>query len=587
MHLEDDAADRGLDEFLVELLDLGVHDVLIVEVLGQVDERPVTRTLDRREQLDLFGLQRDDDFIEAAEDLAFALGALLFLGQVVAAEDEVLRRNRERLAVGRRQDVVRRQHQDLRLDLSLRRQRHVNGHLIAVEVGVERRADERMDLDGLAFDEQRLEGLDAEAMERRCAVQKNRMLFDDLFERIPHFGGLQLDHFLGGLDRADEALLLETVVDERLEQLERHLLRQAALMQLQLGADDDDRTAGVVDALAEEVLAEAALLALEGVGERLQRTVVRALQHAAAAAVVEERVDRFLQHALLVAHDDVGRAELEELLEAVVAVDDAAIEIVQIRRREAAAVQRNERTQLGRNDRDDVEDHPLGTMARLAEGVDDFEPLGRLQLLDLRRLGAHHEAQLVAELFDVHAAQQLLDRFGAHLGDEHIAVLAAQLAILLFGEQLFLVEDVRQVARVDRHVRLEVEDALEVAQGDVEQVADARRQALEEPDVRNGRGQLDVAHALAAHLRLRDFDAALVADDAAVLHPLVLAAEAFPVGDRAEDLRAEEAVALRFEGAVVDRLRLGDFAVRPRPDLFRGREADLDGVEIVDRLRLG
>src|SRR5260221_371378 len=64
-----------------------------------------------------------------------------------------------------------------------------------------------------------------------------------------------------------------------------------------------------------------------------------------------------------------------------------------------------------------------------------------------------------------------------------------------------------------------------------------------------------------------------------------LAAESFPVGNRAEDLRAEQTVALRLEGAVVDRLRLGHFAVRPRPDLLRRSEADLDGVEIVDRLR--
>src|SRR5207244_5509558 len=131
---------------------------------------------------------------------------------------------------------------------------------------------------------------------------------------------------------------LETVVDERLEQLEGHLLRQAALVQLQLGADDDDRTAGVVNTFTKQVLTEAALLALERVGERLERAVVRALQHAAAAAVVEERVDRFLQHALLVAPDHVGRAELQQLLEAVVAVDHAAIEIVEIRRGEASAV---------------------------------------------------------------------------------------------------------------------------------------------------------------------------------------------------------------------------------------------------------
>src|SRR5207302_993813 len=82
---------------------------------------------------------------------------------------------------------------------------------------------------------------------------------------------LLLDHAFRRLDRRGEAVELELGVDERLEQLERHLLRQAALMQLELGTDDDDRAAGIIDALAEQVLPEAALLALEHVGERLQR----------------------------------------------------------------------------------------------------------------------------------------------------------------------------------------------------------------------------------------------------------------------------------------------------------------------------
>ena len=42
--------------------------------------------------------------------------------------------------------------------------------------------------------------------------------------------------------------------------------------------------------------------------------------------------------------------------------------------------------------------------------------------------------------------------------------------------------------------------------------ADAARHRLEEPDVGDRRGQLDVAHPLAAHLGLRHFDAAPVAD---------------------------------------------------------------------------
>src|SRR5579863_2779820 len=111
-------------------------------------------------------------------------------------------------------------------------------------------------------------------------------------------------------------------------------------MQLELRTDDDDRAARIVDALAEQILAEAALLALQHVAERLERPLVGARDDAAAAAVVEQRIDRFLQHALFVAHDDIGRAQLDEALQAIVAVDDAAIEIVEVRRREAAAIER-------------------------------------------------------------------------------------------------------------------------------------------------------------------------------------------------------------------------------------------------------
>ena len=238
-----------------------------------------------------------------------------------------------------------------------------------------------MDPDRLALDEDGLERLDAEAVERRRAVQEDGMLADDFLEDVPHFRPLLLDHLLRLLDRGDETSLFELVVDERLEQLERHLLGQPALVQLQLGADDDDRTARVVDALAEQVLAEAPLLALERVGQRLERTVVRAAQHAAAAAVVEQRVHRFLEHALFVADDDIRRLQLHQLLQPVVAVDDAAIEVVQVRGREAAAVQGDEGAQFGRNDRDDVQDHPLGTVGRLPERVDDLQALGVLQLL--------------------------------------------------------------------------------------------------------------------------------------------------------------------------------------------------------------
>src|SRR3954453_8770384 len=90
-----------------------------------------------------------------------------------------------------------------------------------------------------------------------------------------------------------------------------------------------------------------------------------------------------------------------------------------------------------------------------------------------------------------------------------------------------------------------------------------------------------MAHPLAPHLRERDLDAALLADDAAVLHALVLAAQALVILDRAEDAGAEQAVALRLERAVVDRLRLLDLAIGPRADALGAGDRDADLIEAL------
>ena len=265
---------------------------------------------------------------------------------------------------GRRKNVVRGQHQHAGFNLRLRRQRNVHRHLVAVEVGVEGRANQRVNLDRLAFHQHRLKSLNAQAVQRRSAVQQHRVVLDDFFKNVPHHRLLHLHHLLGLLDGGAVARLLQAVIDERLEQLERHLLRQSALMQLQLRTHHDHRAARVIHALAQQVLAEAALLALQRVGQRLQRTVVGAAQHAAAAAVVKQRVHRFLQHALLVAHNHFRRVQVHQLLQPVVAVDHAAIEIVQIRSGKASAIQRHQRAQLWRNHRQHIQNHPLRLVAR-------------------------------------------------------------------------------------------------------------------------------------------------------------------------------------------------------------------------------
>ena len=89
-----------------------------------------------------------------------------------------------------------------------------------------------------------------------------------------------------------------------------------------------------------------------------------------------------------------------------------------------------------------------------------------------------------------------------------------------------------------------------------------------------------MTHAVAPHLGLRHFDAALLADHATVLQALVLAAQALVVLDRAKDLGAEQAITLGLESPVVDGLWLLHLTERPRANLFRRCNADLDRVEM-------
>jgi hypothetical protein len=82
--------------------------------------------------------------------------------------------------------------------------------------------------------------------------------------------------------------------------------------------------------------------------------------------------------------------------------------------------------------------------------------------------------------------------------------------------------------------------------------------------------EFDVAEAFTTPLFRDDLDAALFAGDALVTDLLVFAAMAFVVLGRTEDLFAEETSHFRFLAAVVDGLRLRDFAMRPGSNRIGG-----------------
>ena len=415
-------------------------------------------------------------------------------------------------------------------------------------------------------------------MQRRRTVQHDRVFANDLVEHIPDFRTFFLDQFLGLFDGAGQALRIKSCIDERLEQLERHLLRQAALVQLEIRTNHDHGTAGIVDALAEQVLAETTLLALEHVGKRLQRALVGAGDDAAATAIVEQGVDGFLQHPLLVTDDDIRRAQLDEALEAVVTVDHTTIEVVEVRRRETAAIQRYQRTQFRRDDRDNRQDHPFRLVAGGDEVLEQLETLGVLLQLQLGTGFLHVFTDLGALGFHIHVDQDFAHSFSADAGGESVfAILVLRVHVFFFGKKLERLQ--RGQARLDDDIVLEVENTLDILERHVEDHGDPRRQGFQEPDVSHRSGQLDVAHALATNAREGHFNAALLADDALVLDTLVLAAQTFVILHRTEDAGTEQTITFRLERPVVDGFRLLHFTEGPGEDFLRAGECDADPVE--------
>src|SRR4029077_6694505 len=121
--------------------------------------------------------------------------------------------------------------------------------------------------------------------------------------------------------------------------------------------------------------------------------------------------------------------------------DHAAVEVIQIARREAAAVELDHRAELRRDHRNRLEDHPLGLVLALDERLADLQPLDRtLLLLALRR--ADDVAQRARLLLEVQIPEQVSDRFGSHPTAEiNAESVGGPESVLQLTEELLVIDD--------------------------------------------------------------------------------------------------------------------------------------------------
>ena len=118
------------------------------------------------------------------------------------------------------------------------------------------------------------------------------------------------------------------------------------------------------------------MLALQDVGQGLELALLTGGGNnglALASAVVDQSVDGLLEHALFVAADNFWSVETMQTTQTIVAVNDAAVQVVQVRSGETATIKWNHWTQVWWNNWDNAQNHPTWGNDVLLQAVEQLE----------------------------------------------------------------------------------------------------------------------------------------------------------------------------------------------------------------------
>ena len=518
-------------------------------------------------------------FLHVSEQCAFAFTVDFVTRHVVQAQNDVLRRYDDRLTIGWRQHVVWSQHQGTGFFLCFQRQWNVYGHLVTVEVGIERRTNEWMQLNGFAFNQNRFKRLNTQTVQSRCTVQHDWMFANHVFQDVPNFWHFLFYQFFGLFDGVGQFQFFQFVENEWFEQFQCHFFRQTTLVQTQVRTYGNHWAAWIVHTFTQQVLTEATALTFNHVCQRFQWAFVGTCHRFTATAVIQQWVHCFLQHAFFIANDDVGCAQFQQTFQTVVTVNHTTVQIVQVRSGKTATIQRYQWTQIRWQYWQHIHDHPLKFHTWALEGFQYFQTFCNFFDFGVRASWFQLLTQYLNFVFDVEGTQQFAHAFCTHFRFEFFAVFVQVFVIVFFGQQLTALQ--RSQTRIGYHKSFKVQNAFDVTQSHVQNHAQTRWQWFQEPDVRYRWSQFDVPHALTTHFRQCHFHATFFAGHAFEFQTLVFTAQTFIVFDWAKNFGTEQTIAFRFERTVVDGFRFFNFAIRPRAYGFRWCDTNFDGIKFI------
>ena len=204
-------------------------------------------------------------FFRTVEHETFTFSPGTHLRNIIKSEHHILRRYRNRSSIGRIKNIMALKHKYLRFEHGLIAQRKMNSHLVSIEIGIECRTCQWMQLDGFAFDQFRLESLNAKTVKCRSTVKENRMTFHHILQDIPNNWFTTVNDLFRTLNRLYNASLYQFTNNKRLVKFGSHQFWKTALAHLQFRPDNDYRTCRIVNTFTKKILAETSLLSFQRV----------------------------------------------------------------------------------------------------------------------------------------------------------------------------------------------------------------------------------------------------------------------------------------------------------------------------------
>ena len=178
--------------------------------------------------------------------------------------------------------------------------------------------------------------------------------------------------------------------------------------------------------------------------------------------------------------------------------------------------------------------------------------------------------------FQINSLQKFLNGFCTHTNTERITKIFSCFLVFLLGKNLFYLNF--RCLRFQYNIGSKIQYFFQYFWRNIQNQAHAARNSLEVPNMGYRSSQLNVTHAFTTNAGFCDFHTTSVADNTFITYFFVLTAMTFPVFARSKNTLAIQTVFFRFQGTIIDGLRLLYLTSGPLTDFFRRCQSDFNFI---------